>query len=101
MDRALRRRTLDVLRELNETRPRPRPPGTVTRIAQYELAYRMQISVPEVMDISREPKETLEDYGAVPGRPASPITACSPGVWPNRGCASCNCLTGLGFSRHQ
>src|SRR5437016_12184963 len=68
MDRAMRRRTLDVLRELNETQARELGhPETVTRIAQYELAYRMQVSVPEVMDISREPKETLENYGAAPG----------------------------------
>ena len=39
-------------------------PETVTRIAQYELAFRMQASVPEVMDISREPQEVLEAYGA-------------------------------------
>ncbi|HBM79021.1 MAG TPA: sulfatase, partial [Verrucomicrobiales bacterium] len=42
-------------------------PETLTRIAQYELAYRMQVSVPEVMDISREPESTLSSYGAVPG----------------------------------
>src|SRR6185436_3487525 len=43
-------------------------PETLTRIAQYELAYRMQVSVPEVMDISREPKEVLDAYGAMPGQ---------------------------------
>ena len=37
-------------------------PETLTRIAQYELAFRMQTAVPEVMDISRESKETLEAY---------------------------------------
>ncbi|MBL6714658.1 MAG: DUF1501 domain-containing protein, partial [Pirellulales bacterium] len=42
-------------------------PETLTRIAQYELAYRMQASVPEVMDISKESAETLEAYGARPG----------------------------------
>jgi hypothetical protein len=68
MDRPTRRRTLDVLRDLNETQARELGhPETVTRIAQYELAYRMQVSVPEVMDIAREPKETLEQYGAAPG----------------------------------
>jgi uncharacterized protein (DUF1501 family) len=69
MDRAMRRRTLDVLRDLNETQAKDLGhPETATRIAQYELAYRMQISVPEVMDISRESKETLEAYGAEPGQ---------------------------------
>ena len=69
MDRAMRRRTLDVLRDLNEAQAKDLGhPETATRIAQYELAYRMQISVPEVMDISRESKETLEAYGAEPGK---------------------------------
>ncbi len=68
MDRPMRRRTLDVLRELNEVQgDQMHDPETATRIAQYELAYRMQISVPEVMDISREPQHVLETYGAKPG----------------------------------
>ena len=68
MDRSLRRRTLDALRDLNEMQAQEfGHPETVTRIAQYELAYRMQVSVPEVMDISREPQNILEDYGAKPG----------------------------------
>src|SRR5882762_9792757 len=68
MDRAMRRRTLDVLRDLNEAQGRELGhPETLTRIAQYELAYRMQLSVPELMDISREPKAMLDAYGATPG----------------------------------
>jgi hypothetical protein len=68
MDRSLRRKTLDALRDLNELQAQELGhPETVTRIAQYELAYRMQVSVPEVMDISRETQATLEDYGAKPG----------------------------------
>ncbi len=68
MDRALRRKTLDAMRDLNEEQARELGhPETATRIAQYELAFRMQTSVPEVMDISREPKSVLEEYGAVPG----------------------------------
>jgi uncharacterized protein DUF1501 len=68
MDRDLRRKSLDALRDLNELQARELGhPETITRIAQYELAYRMQVSVPEVMDISRESKETLEAYGAKPG----------------------------------
>ena len=68
MSRELRRQGLDALRKLNEQQARDLgSPETLTRIAQYELAYRMQVSVPEVMDISREPKETLETYGATPG----------------------------------
>jgi len=68
MDRELRRKSLDALRDLNELQAQELGhPETFTRIAQYELAYRMQVSVPEVMDISREPKEVLEAYGAQPG----------------------------------
>ena len=68
MNRSLRRRTLDALKELNELQAAQLGhPETVTRIAQYELAYRMQTSVPGVMDISREPPAMLEAYGAKPG----------------------------------
>lgn len=68
MKREMRRSTLDALRDLNELQARELGhPETATRIAQYELAYRMQTSVPEVMDISRESKRTIEDYGAEPG----------------------------------
>jgi hypothetical protein len=68
MNRELRRETLDALRDLNELQAQELGhPETRTRIAQYELAFRMQVSVPEVMDISRETKETLESYGAEPG----------------------------------
>jgi hypothetical protein len=69
MDRSLRRRSLDALRELNEIQATEmKHPETLTRIAQYELAYRMQDSVPDVMDITQETKETHEAYGAVPGK---------------------------------
>ncbi len=68
MDRAMRRRTLDAMRDLNELQAKEfGHPETATRIAQYELAFRMQVSVPEVMDISREPSEMLAAYGAQPG----------------------------------
>ena len=68
MDRKMRRRSLDALRDLNEIQAKEMGhPETLTRISQYELAYRMQTSVPEVMDISKENKKALEAYGAVPG----------------------------------
>ena len=68
MNRSLRRASLDALKDLNEMQSRDLGhPETATRIAQYELAFRMQTSVPEVMDINREPKHILEDYGAQPG----------------------------------
>jgi uncharacterized protein (DUF1501 family) len=68
MSRELRRSTLDALNQLNQLQAEQMGhPETQTRIAQYELAFRMQASVPEVMDISRESQRTLEDYGAEPG----------------------------------
>jgi uncharacterized protein (DUF1501 family) len=69
MDSAMRRHSLDALRDLNEMQAEELgSPETITRIAQYELAFRMQTAVPEVMDISREDKRTLDMYGAVPGQ---------------------------------
>ena len=68
MSRDLRRKTLDAINELNAMQAKELgSPETLTRIAQYELAYRMQASVPEVMDISREDKKTIAAYGAKPG----------------------------------
>src|SRR5947207_7883628 len=68
MDRDSRRRSLDALRRLNEVELQQfGDPETLTRISQYELAYRMQIAVPEVMDIGQEPKKLQELYGAQPG----------------------------------
>jgi hypothetical protein len=68
MDRDARRRSLDALRRLNEYELRTLgDPETLTRISQYELAFRMQMAVPEVMDIGREPERVRENYGAKPG----------------------------------
>ena len=68
IDRSLRRSSLDTLRDLNEAATKDfAHPETLTRMAQYELAFRMQMSVPEVMDISKESKKTLDSYGARPG----------------------------------
>lgn len=68
MDRTTRRRSLDALAKLNELEAREfGDPETVTRIQQYELAYRMQIAVPEVFDIAKEPEHIREAYGAKAG----------------------------------
>src|SRR6185503_8528033 len=64
MNRDDRRRSLDALRRLNEIELAEfGDPETVTRISQYELAYRMQMSVPDVMDVSREPAHVHAAYG--------------------------------------
>ena len=69
MSREIRRKSLDALNKLNRAElDEFRDRETLTRINQYELAFRMQTSVPEVMDITRESKVTLESYGAQPGK---------------------------------
>ena len=68
MRRPTRRAALDALADLNRIEHESvGDPETLTRIEQYELAFRMQTAVPEVMDISRETRTTLDAYGAVPG----------------------------------
>jgi hypothetical protein len=65
------RQVLDALKELNATRLTDTgDPEIATRISSYEMAYRMQTSAPELIDIARENKKTLEMYGAQPGRPS-------------------------------
>jgi len=62
--RTQRRRMLDSLDKLNrEQHDLYGDPEINTRIAQYELAYRMQMSVPDLIDFSKEPKHILESYG--------------------------------------
>jgi len=69
MDAQTRRRSLDTLKALNEMQvEKVGDPETVTRIAQYELAYKMQTSVPELMEIDKEPKSVHEMYGTEPGK---------------------------------
>jgi len=69
MSRDMRRDTLDAISQLNRAEHEIfQDPETLTRIEQYELAFRMQTAVPEVMDISKESKKTLESYGAEPGK---------------------------------
>ncbi|MCA9156953.1 MAG: DUF1501 domain-containing protein [Planctomycetales bacterium] len=64
-----RRRVLDALSTLNrEQYATSGDPEIATRTAQYEMAYRMQTSVPELMNIDGETSETLELYGAKPGK---------------------------------
>lgn len=64
-----RRRVLDTLQQLNHVQlAEVGDPEIATRISQYEMAFRMQTSVPELMDISQESKQTLALYGAEPGK---------------------------------
>lgn len=61
--RERQRKTLDLLRDLNETNLDPADAELSARIASYELAYRMQAEAPEAVDLTREPEETRELYG--------------------------------------
>jgi hypothetical protein len=68
-DMRTQRDSLDAVRRLNAVRLRTvGDPEIATRINSFEMAYRMQSSAPELMDIARESKETLDLYGAEPGQ---------------------------------
>ena len=67
-----RRAMLETLGELNrKTYEKYGDPETLTRIAQYEMAFRMQTSVPELVDLSKEPAKVLESYGPEVHKPGS------------------------------
>jgi len=69
LDRQLQRDSLDMITHLNQKHlDIVGDPEIATRINSYEMAYRMQSSAPELMDISKEPKHILELYGAEPGK---------------------------------
>jgi len=72
-----RRKLLDGLAELHQLQFEDLgDPEINTRVAQYEMAYRMQTSVPEVMDIAREPEEIFELYGADSRQPGTFAANC-------------------------
>ena len=69
IDRQMQRDSLDAINRLNQKHfDAVGDPEIATRINSYEMAYRMQSSAPELMDISKEPKHILEMYGAEPGK---------------------------------
>jgi hypothetical protein len=71
IDNQVQRDSLDALGKLNRLRlDTVGDPEIATRINSYEMAYRMQASAPEVMDLAREPKHVLDMYGAEPGKPS-------------------------------
>ena len=69
VDRQLQRDSLDALKQLNQMRlDVTGDPEIATRINSFEMAFRMQAVAPDLMDIAKESKETLELYGAEPGK---------------------------------
>ena len=68
MSAAAQRNSIDAVNALNRLQYGARQdPDVLTRIAQYEMAFKMQTSVPGLVDMSKEPKHVLEAYGATPG----------------------------------
>ena len=76
-DTSARRRFLDDLAKLNEIKLKDyQDPETATRISQYEMAYKMQSSVPELADLSKEPEATFEMYGPDSRKPGTYAANC-------------------------
>jgi hypothetical protein len=68
ISRDIRRASLDAINAINQQEYKEyQDPEILSRIAQYEMAYKMQVSVPGVMNINDEPQQVLDMYGAKPG----------------------------------
>ena len=77
IDSSTRRSMIDAVAEINRIRSQEfADPEIETRIAQYEMAYRMQASVPELMDLSKEPDHVFERYGPDSRRPGTYAANC-------------------------
>ncbi|MEI6534024.1 MAG: DUF1501 domain-containing protein [Verrucomicrobiaceae bacterium] len=77
VDRSMRRQQLDELAVLNQRDfEQFGDPETQTRISQYEMAFRMQLSVPDLVDTSKEPKSVLDDYGPEVKMPGTYAANC-------------------------
>jgi hypothetical protein len=77
IDAATRRQMLDSVAAINQMQHKTYgDPEIETRIAQYEMAYRMQTSVPELMDLSKEPESVFEMYGPDSRKPGSYASQC-------------------------
>ncbi len=71
VDPHLQRETLDLIGTLNRSRmERDGDPEIATRLANYEMAFKLQTSAPELMDLKSESKETLALYGCEPDKPS-------------------------------
>lgn len=71
VNRHVQRASLDAIGQLNQLQLEATgDPEIATRIHSFEMAFRMQTSAPELMDLSREPQQILDLYGAAPGKPS-------------------------------
>ena len=77
VDAKVRRSMLDDIRQMNEINLKEfSDPEIMTRIRQYEMAYRMQTSVPELTDLSKEPASTFDLYGVDARKPGTYAANC-------------------------
>jgi hypothetical protein len=77
VDREVRRKMLDAVQKINQqTYEELGDPETNARISQYEMAYRMQASVPDLTDLSKEPQSTWDLYGADAKEPGTFANNC-------------------------
>jgi hypothetical protein len=77
IDQTTRRRMLDTVKALNEIREKSfADPEIDTRISQYEMAYKMQTSVPELTDLSKEPDHVFDLYGPDSRKPGTYAASC-------------------------
>lgn len=77
VDSKVRRRMLDLVGQLNQEQQQALgDPETQVRIAQYEMAFRMQSSVPELTDLSKEPESTYKLYGPDARKPGTFANSC-------------------------
>lgn len=77
IEKTTRRRMLDAIAQMNEIRGQAyHDPEIETRISQYEMAYKMQTSVPDLMDLSKEPEKVLDLYGPDVRKPGSYAYNC-------------------------
>lgn len=77
IDRLSRRRMLDALADLHQIQLEQRPdPEIETRIAQYELGFRMQTAIPDIADMSDEPESVFAEYGPQAKNPGTFASNC-------------------------
>ena len=103
MNRDIRKRTIETINQINQEQFNAvKDPEILSRISQYEMAFRMQVSVPEVMDISQEPEYIHQDVRHRAGQVflCQQLPACPPPHRKRR--ALCTALRlGVGLARHQ